>query len=105
MKVKELIAQTPEMSEEKLFKLIDKYIEMIPKDLRRRIIGIHHKKGGEAFPISNYILKEFDSIQDKKSYLTKSQRDSIQGFVGMCLIKMTKGEDITEESKEIKDEQ
>ena len=98
MKVKELIAQTPEMSEEKLFELINTYIEMVPKDLRQRIIGIHHKKE-EALPISNYILKEFDNIQDKKSYLTKSRRDSIQGFVGMCLIKMTKGEDIKEEIK------
>lgn len=97
MKIKDLIAQTPEMSEEKLFELINKYIEMVPKDLKQRIIGIHHKKGKEVLPISNYILKEFDNIQDKKSYLTKSQRDSIQGFVGMCLIKMTKGEDIKEE--------
>lgn len=97
MKVKELIAQTPEMSEEKLFELINKYIEMVPKSLKERIIEIHHKKGEEALPISNYILKEFDNIQDKKSYLTKSQRDSIQGFVGMCLIKMTKGEDIEKE--------
>lgn len=97
MKVKELIAQTPEMSEEKLFAFMNKYIEMVPKDLRQRIIGIHHRKGEEALPVSNYILKEFDNIQDKTSYLTKSQRDSIQGFVGMCLIKMTKGEDIEKE--------
>ena len=100
MKVKELIAQAPEMSEEKLFELMDKYIEMVPKYVRKRIIGIYYKKGEEALPISNYILKEFDNIQDKKSYLTKSQRDSIQGFVGMCLIKMTKGEDIKEEIKD-----
>lgn len=95
MKVKELIAEAPEMTEEKLFELMNKHLDMLPKDLKRRIIGIHHKKGDEALPISNYILKEFDLIQDKKSFLTKSQRNSIQGFVGMCLIKMTKGDDGT----------
>ena len=36
------------------------------------------------------ILKEYDLIQDKKSYLTKSQREIILGFVGYCMILMTK---------------
>lgn len=94
MKIKELIQDTPEMTEEKLFKLMKDNIELLPKDLKRRIINIHYNPT-EVKEISQYLLEEFDLIQDKKSYLTKSQRNMVQGFVGMCLIKMTKGENGT----------
>lgn len=100
MKIKELIQETPEMTEEKLLKLMEEHLEMFPKYLRKRILDIHYKKNNTLDSITKYILKEFDLIQEKKSYLTKSQRNSIQGFVGMCLIKMTKGEDIKEEIKD-----
>lgn len=106
MKIKELIQETPEMTEEKLLQLMDEHLNMLPKDLRKRILDIHYKKPDPLDPITKYILKEFDLIQEKKSYLTKSQRNMVQGFVGMCLIKMTKREDTKEEIteyEEIKD--
>lgn len=108
MKIKELIQETPEMTEEKLLQLMDEHLNMLPKDLKKRILDIHYKKTDPLDPITKYILKEFDLIQEKKSYLTKSQRNMVQGFVGMCLIKMTKGEEKKDNSEyteyeEIKD--
>lgn len=99
MKIKELIQETPEMTEEKLLKLMGEHLEMFPKYLRKRILDIHYKKPDPLDPITKYILKEFDLIQEKKSYLTKSQRNQVQGFVGMCLIKMTKGEEKKDNSE------
>ena len=40
--------------------------------------------------LNKAFLDEYDLIQDKKSFLTKSQRDFVIGFVGYCMIKMTK---------------
>jgi hypothetical protein len=86
MKIKELIAKTPEMSEEKLIKIIDKHHNLLRSGTLRRVISLNLSinEGAEA------ILKEYDKIQDKSSYLTKSQRDEILGFVGLCMIKMVK---------------
>ena len=81
------------MTEEKLLELINKDINMLPLHLRRRIIDIHHKGGVDN--ISKYVLEEYDLVQDKKSYLTKSQRDQVVGFVGLCMIKMTKDDGTT----------
>lgn len=92
MKIKELIYQTPEMSEEKLLELIDNNLSLFilkSKTLVNRIKEIHHYSDS----INKLILKEFDLIQDKKSLLTKSQRTMVTGFVGMCLIEMTKCEE------------
>ena len=46
---------------------------------------------GDSFSIG--MLKEYDLIQDKNSYLTRSQRDAVIGFVGLCMIEMTKGDE------------
>ena len=90
MKIKELIYQTPEMTEEKLLKIMDSHLNLIKKDLKNRIIDLH-KNPLNPFDLSQSILDEYDLIQDKKSYLTKGQRDQVIGFVGLCMIKMTKG--------------
>lgn len=88
MKIKELIYQTPEMSEEKLLKIMDSHINWIKKDVAQRINSFYKED-----TLSQAMLHEYDKIQDKKSYLTKSQRDIVVGFVGVCMIEMTKGKD------------
>lgn len=95
MKIKELIYQTPEMTEEKLLKIMDSHLDWIRNDLKERIIGLHHDPT-KPFNLSQAFLDEYDIIQDKKSYLTKSQRDVVVGFVGTCMILMTKGKEINE---------
>ena len=88
MKIEELIYKTPEMSEEKLIELLDKYSPLLRKEAKNRLNQLHK---GES--LSKALLKEYDLIQDKKSNLSKSQRDQVIGFVGMCMIQMTTGED------------
>ena len=88
MKIEELIYKTPEMSEEKLIELLDKYSPLLKREIRFRLNQLHKEKD-----LSKALLTEYDLIQDKKSNLSKSQRDQVIGFVGMCMIQMTKGED------------
>lgn len=88
MKIEELIYKTPEMSEEKLIELLDKFSPLLRKEAKDRLNQLHKRES-----LSKALLKEYDLIQDKKSHLSKSQRDQIIGFVGMCMIQMTKGED------------
>lgn len=88
MKIEELIYKTPEMSEEKLIKLLDKYSPLLKREIKFRLNQLHKEKD-----LSKALLTEYDLIQDKKSNLSKSQRDQVIGFVGMCMIQMTKGED------------
>ena len=87
MKIKELLYKTPEMSEEKLLKIIDENFPMMRNSAKDRIRQLH--KG--EYNLAKAFLDEYDLIQDKKSYLTKGQREQIVGFVGMCMIKMVKG--------------
>ena len=86
MKLKELLYKTPEMTEEKLLKIIEETLPMMRTSTKNRIRQLH--KG--EYNLAKAFLDEYDLIQDKKSYLTKSQRDQIVGFVGLCMIKMTK---------------
>ena len=86
MKIKELIYKTPEMTEEKLLTIIDKNYRMVDNFLIKRIREIH-----KNVDINKAFLDEYDLIQDKKSNLTKGQRDKVIGFVGVCMIEMTKG--------------
>ena len=86
MKIKELIAKTPEMSEEKLIEVIDKNHNFLRSGTLRRVISLNYDINESA----KAILKEYDKIQDKISYLTKSQREEILGFVSFCMIKMVK---------------
>lgn len=94
MKLEEVLYKTPEMSEEKLLDIIRKYTEfMINNNASNRIIELYNKRHefNPDVDLAQMILEEWDLIQEKKSFLTKSQRDQICGLVGMCLIQMTKG--------------
>ena len=90
MKIKDLIYKTPEMTEEKLLTIIDKNHKMVDSFLRKRLRELH-----KNVDLNKAFLDEYDLIQDKKSFLTKSQRNMVVGFVGVCMIEMTKGEDGT----------
>lgn len=90
MKIKELIYQTPEMTEEKLLKIMDSHLNWINKDLKDRLKTLH-TTSDKPFDYSQAFLDEYDLIQDKKSYLTRGQRNVVIGFVGTCMIEMTKG--------------
>jgi hypothetical protein len=85
MKLKDYLYKTPEMTEEKLIELLDKFSPLLRKEAKDRLNQLHK---GES--LSKALLKEYDLIQDKKSHLSKSQRNQIIGFVGMCMIQMTK---------------
>jgi len=89
MKIKDLIYKTPEMTEEKLLTIIDKNKMMVSKYLIKRLKELH-----KDVDLNKAFLDEYDLIQDKKSFLTKSQRNMVIGFVGVCMIEMTKGEEI-----------
>jgi hypothetical protein len=74
------------MTEEKLLEIIDKTLPMMRNSTKDRIRELH--KG--EYNLAKAFLDEYDLIQDKKSYLTKSQREQITGFVGLCMIQMVK---------------
>ena len=90
MKIKELIYQTPEITEEKLLEIINKNIPMMRKEARNRIQQLH-----KGIDLAQAFLDEYDLIQDKKSFLTKAQRNNVIGFVGLCMIQMVKDDDRT----------
>lgn len=95
MKIKELITETPEMTEEKLLKIMSNHLNWIKNDLKNRIIELH-RNNDKPFDLAKAFLDEYDLIQDKKSYLTRGQRNIVIGFVGTCMIEMTKGKEINE---------
>lgn len=86
MKIKEFITTIPEMTEEKLLSIMKDNLFMVNKNIIASRIKDLHKD----LELQEGFLKEYDLIQDKKSYLTKSQRNAVVGFVGLCAIKMTK---------------
>ena len=90
MKIADLIYETPEMTEEKLLAIINENLKMVDSFLKKRLIEIY-RDPTKPFDIAQTFLDEYDLIQDKKSLLTNSQRRLVNGFVGMCMIKMTKG--------------
>lgn len=87
MKIKELLYQAPEMTEEKLLEIINSNLKMMNNSAKDRIRQLHKNESN----LAKAFLDEYDLIQDKKSFLTKGQREQIVGFVGLCMIKMTKG--------------
>lgn len=87
MKIKELLYNTPEMTEEKLLEIINLNLPMMRSSAKNRIRELHKGENN----LAKAFLDEYDLIQDKKSLLTKSQRDQITGFIGLCMIKMAKG--------------
>lgn len=87
MKLKDYLYETPEMSEEKLIEIINSNLKMMRVDTKNRIQQLHSEESN----LAKAFLDEYDLVQDKKSKLTKSQREQIVGFVGLCMIQMTKG--------------
>lgn len=87
MKIKELLYNTPEMTEEKLLEIINLNLTMMRSSAKNRIRELHKGENN----LAKAFLDEYDLIQDKKSLLTNSQRKLVNGFVGYCMIKMTKG--------------
>lgn len=87
MNLEPLMRKLPEMSEEKLLENISK-----------RLPILDFKSWSRGKYSAQDIINEWDLIQQKKSYLTKSQRDQINGFVSMCLIDMVKDDQPKEES-------
>ena len=86
MKLNNVIYNTKEISESKLLDIIKNNFKLTSRSLRIKLKELYSEKA-----ISNIILDEYDLIQQKKSLLTKSQRDQILGFIGLCMIKMVKG--------------
>lgn len=85
MKLNNVIYNTKEISESKLLDIIKNNFKLTSRSLRVKLKELYSEKD-----ISNIILDEYDLIQQKKSLLTKSQRDQILGFIGLCMIKMVK---------------
>lgn len=86
MKLNNVIYNTKEISESKLLDIIKNNFKLTSRSLRVKLKELYSEKD-----ISNIILDEYDLIQQKKSLLTKAQRDQILGFIGLCMIKMVKG--------------
>lgn len=85
MQIKELLYKTPEMTEEKLLEIIKSHLNFIEPEFKKRLQSLH-----KYVDLEQAFLNEYDLINEKKSFLTRSQRDQILGYVGMCLIEMTK---------------
>ena len=93
MKLNEVLYKTPEMTEEKLLENIKQYCDFISRETKNRLFRLYndrHETFTNIDELPKMILEEWDMIQSKKSYLTKSQRDQILGLVSTCLIIMTK---------------
>lgn len=89
MKIKELIYETPEMSEERLLEIMNNHLNWIRRDFKDRIFKLHFDPD-KPYDLAQSILDEYDLIQDKKSLLSRSQREMASGFVSACMILMAK---------------
>lgn len=83
MKLNDIIYKTPEMSEEKLLEIINNHKKFLKEDIIKRI----HKSDN----LSKDILNEWDLIEQKKSCLSRSQRNSILALISMALLEMSNG--------------
>lgn len=88
MKLNDVLYKTPEMTEERLKELIKSkdYRYFFKRSLIDRLNQLHKTDSFE-----DSVLKEWDLIQEKKSYLSRLERDKICGLVSLCLIEMTNG--------------
>lgn len=78
MKLNDILYKAPEMTEERLLEIIEKRLGFLDfKDWSRN----KYKP--------KQVLEEYDLIQEKKSKLTRSQRNQILGFISACLIEMS----------------
>ena len=69
MKIKDVIQKTPEMTEEKLLKIINATFPIVKPEIKNRVQELH-----KGVDLAQAFLDEYDLVQDKKSYLTKGQR-------------------------------
>ncbi len=105
MKLDDVIYKSPEMSDEKLLEIIDTNIQLLErhKFLCNRLRELHK----DISEFNKVVLAEYDTIQRKSSFLTKGERDKVCGFVGLCMILMTKNNgnsrDTVSETKEAGD--
>lgn len=86
MKINDILYKTPEMTEEKLLEFINKHKRFLRKDTYKRLEELYNY----SIPIEQILLAEWDVINEKKSYLSKSQRDEVCGLISTCLVLMTK---------------
>ena len=86
MLIKDILYQTPEMSEEKLLEIIKDYIPTMKKSTKEKIQSLY-----PDVDLPQAFLNEYDVIQSKQSTLSRDQRDQLTGFIGLCIIQMTKG--------------
>lgn len=89
MKLNNILYKAPEMTEERLLEIIEK-----------RLGFLNFKEWSRNKYNPKEVLKEFDLIQEKKSKLSKSQRDQILGFVSACLIEMSQNNGTSRESSD-----
>ena len=76
MKINDLLYKTPEMTEEKLLKIMDSHIDWIPMKFFRRLRELHK----EEFNLSKIILNEYDLVNDKKYAYTSQIYELIRIF-------------------------
>lgn len=89
MKIQDVLYKTPEMTEEKLLALIEgSYGIFVRRSTIKRLEEIY----GRGKDVPKMILNEWDLIQAKQSYLSKSQKDQILAAVSIGLARMTNGE-------------
>ena len=81
MKLEKAIYEAPTLNEGNLLEEIDRF---------KHLLNLKEWSRGK-YRNTKQILDEFDLIQQKKSKLTKSQRDQITGFVGLCITSIVKG--------------
>lgn len=85
MELKKAIYTKPELSEGNLLREVQKYLGLVKPSIIAKLRYIE-----ESEDVAEAILKEYDLIQEKKSCLSRLERDLISGYVGLCMIKMVK---------------
>ena len=85
MNIKDVLYKTPEMTEERLLKLIKEYMPFLKRYQLKDVQDKH-----EGTDLEKAILAEWDLIQEKRSTLSRSERDAVSGLVSFALLAMTK---------------
>ena len=97
MNLENLIPNSPELNEEKLITMLKEYSKYMSTEAKRRLQELH-----KELDVEYAILEEYNLIQNKKSLLTRSQREQIEGLVALCLIRLSKGDESSDDlEKEI----
>ena len=81
MTLEEIKNKYLDVTEEKLLENIEKYKSYMRWTTLDRV-----KNYNKDLPDSEAIINEWNKIQEKKSYLSSSERNEIAVFVGMCIV-------------------